>query len=512
MGDGAMNLVESLLGRTAGTREQRWEMVPSGTAVAGGGFAAVNRAVPVPSRQPGDGTPAAEVPATPEERITQEVASSAQITPASTPVRWDQENRMLQGGVSSSARVQRLANHVVNVLLPRARKEKEAREKELEEQKARKEAEEKAKAEEAEKAKVEEPAGGEDVTMETETAEVTSSGPQAGQPVEAPIEPVEAAAEAMEGVTMSDEVAQVMELARSLASGAPTIAEPLTALPATTVEAPVPSTQAAEQPAITAAATSEAEAPQAEASISAAPERVTIQIRGETVDITETGIDPTFLEALPVDMREEVLNQHFREVRQTREANQQAGAAAAAPSAISPEFLDALPPEIRAEVLEQEAAEQQRREREEARNRARAEGQEVPGGPSDMDTASFLATLDDPTLRQSVLIEQLETGDSTFLNSLPPAIMAEVEAIRGFSRRNWRPLAHHHSPSPISVGPEAAAAIAPKKQAVVREPVQLVDKSGVAVLLRLLFFPQPLERGVLQNVLGNLCEHSKVCL
>ena len=33
--------------------------------------------------------------------------------------------------------------------------------------------------------------------------------------------------------------------------------------------------------------------------------RVTIQIHGNTVDITETGIDPTFLEALPDDMREE---------------------------------------------------------------------------------------------------------------------------------------------------------------------------------------------------------------
>jgi E3 ubiquitin-protein ligase HUWE1 len=33
--------------------------------------------------------------------------------------------------------------------------------------------------------------------------------------------------------------------------------------------------------------------------------RVTIEIHGSTVDITDTGIDPTFLEALPDDMREE---------------------------------------------------------------------------------------------------------------------------------------------------------------------------------------------------------------
>lgn len=36
-----------------------------------------------------------------------------------------------------------------------------------------------------------------------------------------------------------------------------------------------------------------------------AAERVTIEIRGQQVDITDTGIDPTFLEALPDDMREE---------------------------------------------------------------------------------------------------------------------------------------------------------------------------------------------------------------
>ena len=34
-------------------------------------------------------------------------------------------------------------------------------------------------------------------------------------------------------------------------------------------------------------------------------------INGAEVDIIDTGIDPTFLEALPDDMREEVLNQHL---------------------------------------------------------------------------------------------------------------------------------------------------------------------------------------------------------
>jgi E3 ubiquitin-protein ligase HUWE1 len=50
----------------------------------------------------------------------------------------------------------------------------------------------------------------------------------------------------------------------------------------------------------------------------APPERVTVMIHGSPVDITETGIDPTFLEALPDDMREEVLNQHVRDQRAAR--------------------------------------------------------------------------------------------------------------------------------------------------------------------------------------------------
>jgi len=42
-------------------------------------------------------------------------------------------------------------------------------------------------------------------------------------------------------------------------------------------------------------------------------ERVTVMIHGSPVDITDTGIDPTFLEALPDEMREEVVNQHVRD-------------------------------------------------------------------------------------------------------------------------------------------------------------------------------------------------------
>ncbi|CAH7687678.1 hypothetical protein PPACK8108_LOCUS22497 [Phakopsora pachyrhizi] len=70
-------------------------------------------------------------------------------------------------------------------------------------------------------------------------------------------------------------------------------------------------------------------------------QKVTIMISGPEVDITNTGIDPTLLEALPEDMREEVLNQHFWEQQPVREE-----LSVPVPSSISTDFLDAMPPEI----------------------------------------------------------------------------------------------------------------------------------------------------------------------
>ncbi|KAJ3361762.1 hypothetical protein HDU91_003754, partial [Kappamyces sp. JEL0680] len=87
----------------------------------------------------------------------------------------------------------------------------------------------------------------------------------------------------------------------------------------------------------------------------AAEERVVVMIDGNPVDITGSGIDVTFLEALPDDLRLEVVNQHFRE-REAREV------VAPAPAGLNSEFLDALPFEIREEVIRQERLEAEQRE------------------------------------------------------------------------------------------------------------------------------------------------------
>ena len=142
------------------------------------------------------------------------------------------------------------------------------------------------------------------------------------------------------------------------------------------------------------------------------PEHVTVMIHGSAVDITDTGIDPTFLKVLPDDMREEVLNQHVRD--------QQAARVERPPnSQISSEFLDALLPEIRAEIIQQ-ALERARHRPEESAARVSAAGE-----PADIDPASFIASLD-PSLRQAILMDQ----DDGFIQTLPLHMIAKAGVYR----------------------------------------------------------------------------------
>lgn len=219
-------------------------------------------------------------------------------------------------------------------------------------------------------------------------------------------------------------------------------------------------------------------------------------IHGDEVDITDTGIDITFLEALPDDMREEVLNQHFRERRPVPSS-------VSAPTEINSEFLDALPPDIRAEVLQQEAVEQSRRDRE-AASRAEREAAEAAGAPApqaaELDPASFLQSLD-PELRNQVLMDQEED----FLQSLPGEIMRDIDAAQP-------PVPVHRRFVPPGVRSGAAGAstsASAAKKPPPRDAIQLLEKSGIASLVRLLFFPEVSRKSTVPRVLVNLCENSK---
>ncbi len=207
-------------------------------------------------------------------------------------------------------------------------------------------------------------------------------------------------------------------------------------------------------------------------------ERVRTTIRGRELDITGMGVDLEYLDALPEDLREEVL------MHQLALQRSQAAAAGEEPTDISREFLEALPPDIREELLQQEAQDRRRREREEERRR-RGLANSSAARAEEMDPASFLASLD-PTLRQAVLMEQ----DEDVLAHLPRDIAAEARALGGdriMGRFGDLPRLNRgtRGTDRESRGPQQTAKKPQRKQI-----VQMLDRAGVATLLRLMFIPQ----------------------
>ncbi|KAI6021384.1 hypothetical protein BKA83DRAFT_4464115 [Pisolithus microcarpus] len=351
------------------------------------------------------------------------------LDPLPTSQRWNEEAKMLNGKHVAD-RASQLANHAVLALLPAAIEAAVTKEREEQKRQAQIKAEEATKELEAQQTTVQ--------------AETPSEVPQASQPepIPTPAEDVE-----MRDVTVTDSD-----------RAEPTSAEAEEA--ATETLGPT-------------------------AGPSQASERVTIAIHGSEVDITDMGIDPTFLEALPDDIREEVINQHVRDQRSARVERP-------ADSQISPEFLEALPPEIRAELIQQERMEQVRQTQVTAPNNA--------GIPAEIDPASFIASLD-PQLRQVVLLD----SDDGLLQTLPSYMIAEAGVYRDEAQaaRRYQYLTRdgHHTTSSRNAPP--------RKQPPPRDAIQLLDKTGVASLVRLLFFPQNLKKNPLLKVLVNLCENSK---
>jgi len=370
------------------------------------------------------------------------------FNPLGTIQRWSEEGKILYGKHASD-RLSKLADHVILKMLPAAlqaaKEAREAREKE-----AAKLAEAEAEAEaKAQATKTE----GEEATATVDTVTETPAPPT--EP------PVPAHTDADE--EMADEPA-----------AEPTVEPQHSANETTDVASDIPD----EEPS-TSTSTAPPDVP------TSAPARVTVMIHGSPVDITDTGIDPTFLEALPDDMREEVINQHVRDQRAARVERP-------ADSQISTEFLEALPADIRAEILQQERLEQARRRTEEVVNPTVA----VPVAPAELDNADFLASLD-PQLREVVLLDQ----DEGFLRTLPPHILAEAQGYREGAHRQ-----HRRTMPTVAVrgGPPASRPPPPP-----RDAIQLLEKNNVATLVRLLFFPQVLKKNTLFKVLLNLCENTK---
>jgi E3 ubiquitin-protein ligase HUWE1 len=284
-------------------------------------------------------------------------------------------------------------------------------------------------------------------------------------------------------------------------------------------------------------------------------------------------IDPSFLAALPEDMRQEILTdqvRNFEREESQRRAQRAAAYAAANPAAtlnpqstenttnenfssrtgqttteavigemlgeINPEFISALPPEIREELL----AERRRT----AATMAAMSGVNLP----DSGPAEFLRTLQ-PHLRQQVLADM----DESQIGALPEDIANEARALRAAMEnqqqqyirdrmvRNHHDMMNmltnntHHSTRPIRMYNLRALQEARNNRAD-RQPTnwyslrtganpgdlnsntstigtrgrQLLDYESICCLLVLLFIDDTrLNFGRLQKVLKNLCHHTQ---
>ncbi|KAH6900081.1 hypothetical protein B0T10DRAFT_14649 [Thelonectria olida] len=223
--------------------------------------------------------------------------------------------------------------------------------------------------------------------------------------------------------------------------------------------------------------------------------RVMTTIRGEEVDVTELGIDPEYLAALPEEFREEVIAQTVSERRsQAREE-----ATTGESTEVFQEFLDALPEELRLEIAQQERQEQRRRAREDqSRQGAPAGGQ--PGGMPDMDTASILLTFP-PALREQVLMDQGED----IIDQLPPDMAAQARAL---TQQHHAVITGRSPPGVSRVAPPQRSDPSSANKAQRRTVVQMLDKAGVATLLRLMFIVQQGSiRNYLFSVFADVCEN-----
>lgn len=203
--------------------------------------------------------------------------------------------------------------------------------------------------------------------------------------------------------------------------------------------------------------------------------RVVTTIRGEEFDVTELGIDPEYLAALPEEFREEVIAQTLT----TRRSQAREEATTGESTEVFQEFLDALPDELRREIAHQELQEQRRRAREDQSRQTTTTGGQT--AVPEMDTASILLTFP-PELREQVLIDQGEE----LMAHLTPEMAAQARALSQLN--NSHSVITGRSPPGVNTARQPGP---PRPQsgnkAQRRTVVQMLDKAGVATLLRLMF-------------------------
>ncbi|XP_058747804.1 E3 ubiquitin-protein ligase UPL2-like [Vicia villosa] len=219
-------------------------------------------------------------------------------------------------------------------------------------------------------------------------------------------------------------------------------------------------------------------------------------------DAGSGAIDPAFLDALPEELRAEVLSAQQGQVAQPPNVESQNS------GDIDPEFLAALPPDIRAEVLAQQQAQRSN------------QSQELEGQPVEMDTVSIIATFPSD-LREEVLL----TSSDNILANLTPALVAEANMLRErYAHRYSRTLFGMYPRSRRgetsrrgdgtgsgldAVGGPISSRRPNGAKVVEADGAPLVDTEALHGMVRLFRMVQPLYKGQLQRLLLNLCAHSE---
>jgi E3 ubiquitin-protein ligase HUWE1 len=390
---------------------------------------------------------------------TTDEAQAVAFQAAATTTRWQEEARMLFSG-KHHEKALRIVSNLQRLLLPPAMEAKRISdaEREAAKQKAREEEEKRVAAENAAKAEKEAQEQKEREEREAKEAEEAAERARIAAEENANAETAttnEAEGTSMEGVEQS-EAAESSNVAQE--------------------EQPA----AEEQP----------------------TERVMTTIRGREVDITDLGIDLEFLEGLPEELREEVV------MGQIAEQRAQAVQSGDQPSDLSREFLEALPPEIQRELLRQEELDRRRRQQEENRRRAAQEGNAPAAQAEEVTNADFMAMLD-PGLRRTILMD----SDETQIAQLPEHLQAEARALQpgGLHRRGEEfPHRRFGERSLIDRAMERSEQAARDASRQRRPIVQMLDKAGIATLLRLMFVSLPPKaKGNLHGVLSDVCKNTQ---
>lgn len=190
-------------------------------------------------------------------------------------------------------------------------------------------------------------------------------------------------------------------------------------------------------------------------------EPVMVRIGDRDVDISGTDIDPEFFEALPDDMRDEVFTQHVRE-RRANASNTGADA-----REIDPDFLNALPEPIREEILQQESM------------------------------ARRFSTMEDEMTYPDVD----EEGDVDLEDDAEEDNEDPANPVNPFILPSSSNAGRRRSTVAGELNPPATSK---KSKKVFFTP--LIERSGVAALIRLLFIPQPInQREYIHQALQYLC-------